>query len=258
MKFVRLILGIALFWYLLFGMLLMVLERRMIYFPSIQNFSECPGFADAEKINYEGAWFYYKHVSSDKVVVFYHGNAGSACDRSILKDVFEQSGYSYLFLEYPGFSGDGRVPSKDAVLGDVVRVQSFLAERGLTHVVLVGESLGSGVASYHASLGGIQQVILLTPYYELADMTGILGKVYPIRYMMRENYTAGKWLRDVMKPVTVIYAEHDEIIPSGSTQKLFDALRSPGKRMVGIEGGTHNTMYEHRETFEGLKTVLTR
>lgn len=120
----------------------------------------------------------------------------------------------------------------------------------------MGESLGSGVAAYHASLGGVKNVVLLTPYYELADMTGVLGKAYPIRYMMRENYTAGEWLKNVMEPVTVIYAERDEVIPYVSTKKLFAVLRSPAKKLVGVSGGTHNTMYEHESTFESIRSAL--
>ncbi|MDO8594255.1 MAG: hypothetical protein Q7R93_01940 [bacterium] len=256
MKSLRLIGGIALIWYVVFGALLMLLERRIIYFPSTQDFESCAGFADAEKITYQGARFYYKKVSDERVVVFYHGNAGSACDRSHLKEIFEQSGYSYLFVEYSGFSDDSGVPSKKDILGEVTQVREFLLERGYTKVVSVGESIGSGPAAYHAHLGAVEKVALLTPYYELADMGGALGKVYPLRLMMRENYTTGEWMKGVTKPVLVLYASGDESIPFSSTKRLYDALITSEKKMVGIDRATHNTMYRFEETFDYLRSFL--
>jgi len=255
-KLVRLVLSLAVVWYVLFGVVLALFEKRMVYFPDAQDFESCAGFLDAEKITYKGTRFYYKHIHDEKAVVFYHGNGGSACDRSVLKDTFEEAGFSYLFVEYPGYSADTHLPSKASILEDVITVRAFLDERGYNKVVPVGESLGTGPAAYHAYLGGVQKVILRTPYYEIADMVGTLGKVYPLRYMMRENFTPGAWMKDIALPILVIYVPVDEVIPYQSTKKLYDSLTSPEKKMVGIEHGTHNTLYELDQTFEEIRSFL--
>ena len=90
----------------------------MIYYPDNQDFYGCEGFKDYEKINFNGTRFYL-FEQSDSVLVYYHGNAGSACDRSFLKDIFEQSNHTLVFVEYAGYSNDTKKPSVVLFLKDV-------------------------------------------------------------------------------------------------------------------------------------------
>ncbi|MFC1756459.1 hypothetical protein ACFLY1_00730, partial [Patescibacteria group bacterium] len=73
------------------------------------DFKSCTFFQDSQKINIGGTRAYYKE-NSKKLILFYHGNAGSACDRSFLRDEFQKLGYSYIFVEYTGYSNDSRKP----------------------------------------------------------------------------------------------------------------------------------------------------
>lgn len=75
--------------YFLVGLYLFFFQKSMIYFPNDQDFESCTGFKDYEKINHNGTRFYLKQIS-DQAIIYYHGNAGSACDRSFIKDLFEQ------------------------------------------------------------------------------------------------------------------------------------------------------------------------
>jgi hypothetical protein len=100
------------------GMVLFLTERRTVYLPEYPGpsvFEHCTAFgAGAENVVYEGMRMHHKRVS-DRVVVFYHGNAGSACDRAILAPTFERAGYSFAFVEYPGYAGDVEGPSKKGI-----------------------------------------------------------------------------------------------------------------------------------------------
>ena len=273
-KLVRLVLSLAVVWYVLFGVVLALFEKRMVYFPDAQDFESCAGFLDAEKITYKGTRFYYKHIHDEKAVVFYHGNGGSACDRSVLKDTFEEAGFSYLFVEYPGYAGpvrgkppevagggsrasngagDREGPSKTRILAGVLTVQQFIEQEGYREVVLVGESIGVGVAGYHASLAKPDRLILISPHYELADLAGWIGHLYPVRLLMRENYTPGTWLKGVSVPTLLIEAEDDEIVPAWSADKLYTTIESATRVELP---GTHNALYENPEFYRSIERFL--
>ena len=67
--------------YCLFGLFLFLNQKSMLYYPDNQDFANCDRFDDYQKINFQGTRFYLKEESLDSVLVYYHGNAGSSCDR---------------------------------------------------------------------------------------------------------------------------------------------------------------------------------
>ncbi len=244
--------------YISLGLFFLLNEKRYVYYPNFptnREFGDCPVLGTAEKIYYKNSRFYYKKVS-ERVVVMYHGNAGNACDRAVFGELFEKLRYSYLIVEYPGYGNDpSGGPSKKRILESVKSIQTFLEEKNYRNVTLLGESLGVGVASYHASTSEVNKLVFISPFYELSDMGGWIGIVYPIHFLMKENYTPWLWLKDVKAPMLFVYASDDEIIPRWSVQKLYNSLKIP-KKQVEIERTTHNTMYEHPKFFETIEEYL--
>lgn len=250
--------------YIGLGVVLVLTERNSVYLPEYPEpsvFENCAAFGlGAENAEYEGMRMHHKRVSgpneTSRVVVFYHGNAGSACDRSHLAPVFERVGYSYVFVEYPGYAGDAEGPSKKRILAGVPTVQRFLESEGYEEVVLAGESLGVGVAAYHAQLAPPSALILISPHYELADLSGWIGAVYPVRYLMRENYTPGVRLAGFTAPTLLIEATEDELVPPESAERLA-AVLSGQKVRVHIPGG-HNDLYDSAIFYESIEQFLQR
>lgn len=237
------------------GVVLVLNERGFVYHPNFstqRDFGDCPGL---EAVNYNGSRFYYKSVS-DRVVVVYHGNAGNACDRSFLGELFEKLGYSYLLVEYPGFGNDPENgPSKDRILRNTEIIDSFVLENNYQTKVVVGESLGVGVAAYHASIFDVDQLIFISPHYQLSDLAGWIGRIYPVNLMMRENFTPGVWMQQVTTPTLLIYATNDEIVPRQSMERLYNIINAP-KKLVEIEGANHNTIYDYQEFFISIEEFL--
>jgi len=126
-------------------------QAKLLYFPTVQNFNNCPSLEDYQKITINKTRFYYKR-QGENTVVFYHGNAGSACDRGYHRDLLEAEGKSVIIAEYQGYSNDSKTPSKNGILEDVRTIFSFIEKEKLILYAIIGESIGASVASYHASL----------------------------------------------------------------------------------------------------------
>jgi esterase/lipase len=244
--------------YIAFGVILFVLQRKMTYYPNNQDFFSCKGFEDSEKLDLGGTRAYFKK-SSDRVIVFYHGNAGSTCDRDFLKDDFESRGVSYLFVEYAGYSGDDKNPSEKLLKKDVENVVEFLKEEEFLEVIVAGGSIGSSLAIYHSTLGEVDSLFLISPFYRLSDMAKSVYGMYPVSLMMIEKYESNEWIQETSaKKLRIIHGSDDEIIPISQSKKLFKEASIKDKKFFEVKGAHHNDIYGFEETWKFMRESVSR
>jgi uncharacterized protein len=241
--------------YLLFGSFLFFNQKSMIYYPDDQDFNQCAGFNSYEKLTFNRTRFYFKQGAQDTVLVHYHGNAGSACDRSYFKYIFEQSNASLIFVEYAGYSNDTINPSKKLILDDVINIRDYITKHNYTHMIVYGESLGSGAASYHAYVGDVTDLILVTPFSKLEAVAQSKYMLYPAFLLLREKYDNIKWLRNYEGSLLIVHGDTDLVIPHSFSEDLFDSVSTKNKTYVLIEGVGHNDIWD---SFLFLDTITTR
>jgi hypothetical protein len=174
-----------------------------------------------------------------------HGNAGSALDRVYYVEPLLAFGYRVILLEYPGYGCREGKPAEADIVSDVRESIRLVREHYQTPILLIGESLGSGVAA--ESVVGledqIQGVILFTPWDDLPSVAQSVYWFLPARYLAREHYNSVQNLKDYANPIALIVAELDELIPRKCSQRLFDSLQGE-KRLWVIGGASHNTWPE--------------
>ena len=59
------------------------------------------------------------------------------------------------------------------------------------HITIVGRSLGSGVATYLASVRPAARLVLVTPYNSLTDIAALRYPFIPVRWLLRG--CLGEW-----------------------------------------------------------------
>lgn len=246
--------------YLGFGAFIFVSQRSMIYHPNLtkNDFYDCPAFDDSKKIDTNGTRAYYKHAS-EKIVVVYHGNAGSACDRSYLKSAFDDHGYSYLFVEYAGYGGDAKKPSRELLFRDAENIVSFLRTKNYMEVVLFAESIGSGVASYHTTLMPIDKILFIAPFDTLMNVARAKFLGYPVflfEKFSKENYDNLALLRDYEGDLRIVHGARDNVIPFKHGKALFENIDIPNKELIVIDEAGHNDMYTFKKTWKSISDFL--
>jgi len=192
----------------------------------------------------------------NSVIAFYHGNAGSACHRSVLKELVESSNSSILFVEYFGYSSPELNPSKNKILLDTRNVVSFLNEKKFNEVVVFGESLGASVASYHSSISDVDKLFLVAPFSSIVDVAQFHYSFYPVGLMVRENYDTIDFLREFAGEVLIVHGANDKIIPVELSKKLYDSIDSENKSYFKIDGFGHNDIYSSSEVQELIGNFL--
>ncbi|MFC1720825.1 alpha/beta hydrolase [Patescibacteria group bacterium] len=232
-------------------------QSNYIYYPDEQDFVGCSSFADAQKITQNGTRMYVtENNNPDTLVIFYHGNAGSACDRSLWNYFFNTLDVSNIFVEYAGYSNDPRTPSEKLIYQDVRNVQEYVATLPYKRIVIVSESIGSGAATYHTTLEDIDELLLITSFRELADVAAYHYPIYPVRLLLKDKFDNVANLSNFAGNLTIIHGEEDEIIPVHLGKQLFDETDVAQKKFIAIPNARHNDIYIHSEVFDTLRGVV--
>ena len=241
------------------GLVLFFNQNNLIFFPDDTDFQLCPAFLDLEKINQEGTRFYYhKNIESETLVVFYHGNAGSACDRTYIKNIFELSNVSYIIVEYTGYSNDTIQVSKNTVLNDVQNIHNFIEKLPAQpkKLYIMSESVGTGASTFHTTLTLVDRLILISAYSSLSDVAYNIYPVYPMQLMLRDDFNNIQQLKDYRGEVYFIHGDTDNIIPIEIAQKLYQGISTDKKEFYIIKNVGHNDMFSATETWEVLSKTL--
>lgn len=108
-------------------------------------------------------------------------------------------------------------------------------------VVVIGESLGSGVAAAAAAQvpERVAGLILFTPWDRLENVAAHHYPWLPVRWLLREHYDSAAHLAGLGKPVWIAVAERDEVVPVELGIALHAGLRGPRQLFV-MQGAGHN------------------
>lgn len=190
--------------------------------------------------------FYVANPASDRVTLFFHGNAGNAYGRIDDAAILAQQGTNVLLLSYRGYgTSDGR-PSEAGVYRDARAALDHVAGLGFPpeRTFIYGRSIGSAVAVDAArgrSLGGL---ILITPLSTGRDVARGQGLGW-LLWAVGHPFDSMAKLPELSCPMLIIHGDRDTVVPLELGQRLHDAYAGP-RRMVVLEGAGHNDI-----TFEG-------
>jgi uncharacterized protein len=241
--------------YLALLVLLMIFEERLIFHPAKYPVGDWqhPGVPveDAEFTAADGTKLHGWFVPQDSaqypkptaVVLIAHGNAGNLTHRAHLLASLRKSGAASMVFDYRGYGKSEGSPSEEGVLADARAARAWLSARtGVAEnkIVLFGESLGGGVMVELAATEGAGGLILLSTFTSLPDVAAKIYPWVPVRRLMRTRLDSLAKIGQYSGPVLQFHGDRDEIVPYALGEKLFDAVKDPGKRFVTLPGGTHN------------------
>jgi len=191
-----------------------------------------------------GAWFVPAGADADGpdlAVLVAPGNGGNRAGRASLADELSRRGLAVLLMDYRGYGGNPGRPSEQGLAADALAAVDALQELGYPpeRTVYFGESLGGGVVAALQARRPPAGIVLRSPFTELADVGAHHYPFLPVRTLLRERFPVVEHLSRSRVPVTVIYAEHDSVVPSSLSAKVADTAGHLVERVV-ISGADHN------------------
>lgn len=226
------------------------LQRRLIYFPPPCPPAEVAKYAASQNLerwtNSVGEPIGWKRLSpvqpSQGEVLITHGNAGCAFQCGHYADVIQQAAPLDIYIvEYPGFENRPGAPTERSLDRAADEALQLLATN--RPIYLVGESLGTGVATYLAGKhpGVVSGVALLAPYNNLAAVGQAHMVILPVSLLLVDRFPSEKYLRPYHGPVAMLVGGRDNVIPEKFGRRLYDTYDGP-KHLWEFPEGNHGTV----------------
>jgi len=232
-----------------------VLENRLIYFP--------PHYPEGFPARYnlesevEDVWlttednvrinaFYLPHPSSQKVLLWFHGNAENIGYGLVHMKVLSQLGVNVLAVDYRGYGKSEGQPNEAGVYSDADAAYDYLLKRRHIppgDIFIYGVSLGGAVAIDLAARRPCAGVIVQSPFTNAREMARRTFRIPLLEYVPKSRFDSLQKIRNVHAPILIAHGTRDEVVPFEMGQRLFAAASEP-KRFYAIEGAGHNDIFE--------------
>jgi pimeloyl-ACP methyl ester carboxylesterase len=184
----------------------------------------------------------FLYFEGKTIVAYFHGNGEDLADSVPMISLLRSLGVGVLAVEYPGYGIAGGFPSETGAYAAAESALTWLnTDRGIRadRVVLLGQSLGSGVATEMAKRGLGARMVLISPFTSIAAMARHVVPFFPAMFVRHRFDTEAK-APAIPVPVLIIHGTEDDVVPFGMGERLARAF--PHAQLVPIYGARHNDL----------------
>jgi pimeloyl-ACP methyl ester carboxylesterase len=204
----------------------------------------------------EGWWADGGSPESETVILYFGGNAedvlGSAriAGRLACKRM--------LVVNYRGYGGTKGRPGQEALYADALAIHDYAIGAGQAepqNLVVMGRSLGSGVAAMLAARRTVGAAILITPYDSILAVASHHYSWFPVERLLRHRFLSTEYARQARVPALFLIAQNDFVIPPRHGQALA-ASWAGAKTVRLLEGVGHNDIELHPSYYNDINAFL--
>lgn len=228
---------------------LFAIQRSLIYFPQPRS-NQNAEITELKSVG--GPILVSTRPAGGAGAVLYFGGNGEDVSEDLpgLTETFPDD--AIYLLHYPGYGGSAGKPSEKSILAAAFALFDLVHSQH-PNVVVIGRSLGTGVAIQVASQRPVARLVLVTPFDSLGDVAAAHNRLVPVRWLLRDHYDSWKYAPQVTAPTKIIVAGDDEIIPRSSTERLRTRFKPGIVSYTVVPGVGHNTISDRPQYLELLR-----
>ena len=177
-------------------------------------------------------------------VIFFHGNGDSLSGSLVATEAFAAAGYGLLLHEYRGYGGNPGAPNEAGLYADGRAARTWLSNEGvpLDHQILIGFSLGTGLATQLAMETKPAALVLISPYTSMPDAVSSRFRGFiPAQWLVLDRFETSAKLARVNAPVLILHDRDDRLIPVAQGERL--ATLVPIAKLIVFSGHGHALGY---------------
>jgi fermentation-respiration switch protein FrsA (DUF1100 family) len=176
-------------------------------------------------------------------VLFFPGNGDNVADYGFLGDLLSARGQGLLAVSYRGYPGSTGSPTEAGLLTDGLAAFDWLSTQDRSSpIVILGRSLGTGVAVNTAAEREAVAVVLISAYESILAIARDKYPYLPIAALMKDSFRSDLRIAGVSQPKLFLHGDLDRSVPMTSGKALFDA--APGPKTFSVQHGYgHNDIW---------------
>jgi uncharacterized protein len=261
---VLILLGIAGVFYVGLCLLLYLQQDRVLFYPGPNDTALLAQWKSqaleirTSDTRLEGWWADNSASTTPFVILYFGGNAEDVLYQATMAERFNAR--RMLVVNYRGYGQTQGQPSQAALYADGLAIYDYVVnEVGAEpeHIVVMGRSLGSGVASMLASERSVRAAILITPFDSIRAVASSHYPIFPVKLLLRHPFDSKSFARQTKAPALIIAAAEDRVIPAKHAQALANAWAGEQHLHV-LPGVGHNDLELHPDYFKLINGFLGR
>ena len=128
--------------------------------------------------------------------IVFHGNAGHAGQRGHLAAALAGTGLRVILAEYPGYGPRDGALGEASLVADAADSIALARQQFGPPLLVVGESLGAGVAAAAAARqrDAVAGLMLITPWDRLEHVASFHYPWLPVKWLLRDQYDSAAHL----------------------------------------------------------------
>lgn len=186
----------------------------------------------------------FKSDSTKGLIFYLHGNAGCLNTWGNVAKVYTDLHYDVFIMDYPGYGKSGGKITSQHSLFDAIQAAYNEQRKHYDEqtIIVLGYSIGTGMAAKVASTNHPKLLILQAPYYSLTDM---MRHTYPFipTFILKYELETNEYLKACKMPVVIFHGDQDHVIYYGSSLKLKNEFK-PADTLITLPLQGHNGITE--------------
>jgi len=227
-----------------------LIEKNLLFYPKVYPEGDWETIPD----HFQEVWFespdgvrlhgYFVEAPKARAVLLYcHGNGGNVSTRvAPVRYLTEKLGLTVFLFDYRGYGKSEGAPTEEGILKDARAARAWLS--GKTGVkeedlILLGNSLGGGVAVDLAARDGARALILENTFTSLPDVARWYTRGIPIKWLMKSRLDSLGKIGQYQGPLLQTHGDSDKVVPFVLGWRLHQAANEP-KEFIRVLGGEHS------------------
>ena len=185
-------------------------------------------------------------------ILFFHGNGETVSDYDDIGPNYTALGLGFIAVDYRGYGWSSGEPSVTSMIRDSYlvfdQVREFLNLEGRAgNLLIMGRSLGCVPALELATFRHNQMagLIIESGFANTCPLLNSIGVDVEAQGINEENGFGNLLkIKALTKPVLILHAQNDQLIPINEAAELHAHCGSAGKEIQTIPGADHNNILQ--------------
>jgi pimeloyl-ACP methyl ester carboxylesterase len=229
------------------------IQRSLLYFPQPLNAAD-RGVQQELPAPHQQVFYRLDDQPGANALIYFGGNGDDApATLPLLRSAFPD--FALYVLEYRSFGESVGKPSEAALVSDALALFDRVRLRS-DHIIVMGRSLGTGIAIQVAAGRPASELILVTPYDSIFNLAKIHYSYLPLDLMMTDRYESWKFAPSISIPTVMLLASDDAVVPRQNSDALRRAFDPKILTFAVVPNTSHNDILDSPSLLVLLRAML--
>jgi len=198
------------------------------------------------------------YISKDTItkklplVLYFGGNAEEVSHLAEKQIYFPNT--IMVLMNYRSFGlSQGKI-SEQTMFSDALEVYDKMVtnpEVDANNVIIMGRSIGTGVATFVSSQRKVNATVLITPYESIIDVAQEKYPFVPIGLFIKHPFKSKEYATTITSPVLALIAKKDDVIPPHHAYNLVKAWKGRTEALEVNED--HSTIMKNEDVWKRIE-----